>query len=57
MHATTFCSSLVGFTIAACLVMSAPALAEMVSFKAEHERVERGATHRQQGNRLRDCDL
>ena len=35
MHATTFCSSLVGFTIAACLVMSAPALAEMVSFKAD----------------------
>jgi hypothetical protein len=35
MHATTFRSSLVGFTIAACLAMSAPALAEMVSFKAD----------------------
>ena len=35
MHATTFRSSLVGFTIAACLVMSAPAVAEMVSFKAD----------------------
>jgi len=35
MHATTLRSSLVGFAFAACFAMSAPALAETVSFKAE----------------------